>query len=123
MALSSRRSSLWNDWAPDRDQITVALGPCIGPAAYEVGIEFEARFLDTDADHARFFHRPADATRPYFDLPAFIEGRCRSAGITCVPGAHACTYTNSGQFFSYRRTTHAREPDYGRQISAIVLTD
>ena len=35
----------------------------------------------------------------------------------------ACTYAREDDFFSYRRTTHRKEPDYGRELSAIMLTD
>jgi copper oxidase (laccase) domain-containing protein len=34
-----------------------------------------------------------------------------------------CTYADPAQFFSYRRTTHRAEPDYGRHVNAIALTD
>ncbi|MGL4974703.1 MAG: laccase domain-containing protein, partial [Bosea sp. (in: a-proteobacteria)] len=32
-----------------------------------------------------------------------------------------CTYSDPQSFYSYRRTTHAKEADYGRLISAIAL--
>ena len=32
-----------------------------------------------------------------------------------------CTYADEARFFSYRRTTHRGEADYGRLLSAIVL--
>lgn len=104
-----------------RRHIRAALGPCIGPASYEVGEEFEAAFLAQDAANARFFRRPEPGVRPRFDLPGYIIHRLGQAGLDSVENATRCTYLNDRQFFSYRRTTHCNEPDYGRQISAILL--
>ena len=104
-----------------RDDIHAVLGPCIGPGAYEVGPEFEQRFVDTSAGYSRFFKRIAADARPYFDLPAFVLHRLSRLGLKGVESQSRCTYSDEGGLFSYRRTTHRREADYGRQISAIVL--
>ena len=104
-----------------RSRIRAALGPCIGPTAYEVGPEFEATFLKVDSNFQRFFRRPSPDARPHFDLPAFILERLSAAGLDTVENCTECTYANESRFFSYRRATHRREPDYGRQVSAIVL--
>ena len=105
----------------ERGRIAAAVGPCIGPASYEVGPEFEAVFLAADAGFARFFRRPAPNSRAHFDLPGFVAHRLAAASIGGVHMASPCTYADAGRFFSYRRTTHLREADYGRQISAIVI--
>jgi polyphenol oxidase len=42
------------------------------------------------------------------------------AGVT-AENLDICTYPDEDRFFSYRRTTHRQEPDYGRQISAIMI--
>jgi len=104
-----------------RARIEAVLGPCIGPSAYEVGLEFEANFIAKSAENARFFKRPSEGARPYFDLPAFVLHRLGAMGLGFVGSETRCTYSHPDDFFSYRRTTHRREPDYGRQISAIVL--
>jgi hypothetical protein len=104
-----------------RARIAAALGPCIGPQAYEVGPEFEANFLAQSPDNAAFFRRSSAGARPYFDLPAFVLARLSAMGLGTVESRARCTYTHPEDYFSYRRTTHRREPDYGRQISAIVL--
>jgi copper oxidase (laccase) domain-containing protein len=101
--------------------IAAALGPCIGPEAYEVGPEFEAIVIAQSSDNARFFRKTSTAARPHFDLPAFILARLGAMGLGTVENKTRCTYAFSEDYFSYRRTTHRREPDYGRQISAIVL--
>ncbi len=102
-------------------RVRAVLGPCIGPTAYEVGPEFEARFLDIDADYRQFFAREHPEARPFFNLPGFILARLSRAGLDTVESCTACTYRDPHRFFSYRRATHFGEPDYGRQVSAIVL--
>jgi polyphenol oxidase len=104
-----------------RVRITATLGPCIGPEAYEVGPEFEASFAAQSSDNARFFRRRSAGARPYFDLPAFVLARLGAMGLGTIESRTRCTYTHPEDYFSYRRTTHRRESDYGRQISAIVL--
>lgn len=104
-----------------RSGITAVLGPTISQSAYEVGPEFQARFLAADATHAPYF-RPSDRQNHFmFDLPAFISARLEALGLGTVTDLALCTYDDETQFFSYRRTTHRGEPDYGRQISAIAL--
>lgn len=105
-----------------RSEIHAAVGPCIHQEHYEVGPEFEAQFLLAAPGNAAFFRIPPAKTKAHFDLPGFVAHRLANAGIASVsPSAH-CTYAGLEQFFSYRRTTHRGEPDYGRQISAIVVT-
>ena len=104
-----------------RANITAAIGPCIGRAAYEVGEEFAQAFVNTDATYARFFHRPNSGAKPHFDLPAFTAHRLRAASTGQIADIARCTYASESDFFSYRRSTHQGIPDYGRQISAIVL--
>lgn len=105
-----------------RENIHAVLGPTIGPDNYEVGPEFEARFRASDSGNARFF-RPSQRDGHFlFDLPAYILSRLAAAGIGASHTGH-CTYADEALFYSYRRTTHRGEPDYGRQLSAIVLSD
>ena len=103
------------------ERIKAVLGPCIGSETYEVGEEFEAAFLSADAANACFFRRCEPAARARFDLPGYIIHRLEQAELGTVENATQCTYLNESLFFSYRRSTHCKEPDYGRQISAIVL--
>ncbi len=101
-------------------RITAAVGPSIGPDSYEVGPEFEREFLAAAPGSARFFHQRPGA-KPRFDLPAFCRDRLDVAGIGTIEDASIDTYADESRFFSFRRTTHRKEGDYGRQISAIVL--
>jgi YfiH family protein len=104
-----------------RGRIVAALGPTIGPGSYEVGPEFVARFIEADPGHAAFFRASAKAAHSMFDLPAFIGHRLRSAGIGDFEDLALDTYSDDERFFSYRRTVHRSEPDYGRLVSAIAL--
>lgn len=103
-----------------RGQIRAVIGPSISQSAYEVGPEFMAAFLADDPENARFF-APGTGDRALFDLPAFGLSRLRAAGVGHAEWTQHCTYRDSERFFSYRRTTHLREADYGRLISVIRL--
>ncbi len=105
-----------------RARVHAAVGPCIGQAHYEVGPELEREFIDRDPESAPFFVRPGDKARPHLDLSGYIGLRLRRAQIAAVEVLTACTFVAADTFFSYRRAQARREQDYGRQISAIVLT-
>jgi hypothetical protein len=103
-----------------RDDIAAVIGPSISQAAYEVGPDFLDLFLADDPGHARFFANGRNG-RYQFDLPGFGLHRLRSAGVGQATWTGHCTYNDPDRFFSYRRTTHAGEADYGRLISVIRL--
>jgi YfiH family protein len=107
----------------DRARIAAALGPMIRQANYEVGPEFVARFQADDGTNARFFQPAARPGHALFDLPGYIAARLTAAGIARVEDVGHCTYADAARFFSYRRSTHRQEPDYGRHINAIALAN
>jgi len=107
----------------DRSRIVAALGPTIRQPNYEVGPEFDARFLAADADNTRFFVASERAGHAMFDLAGYIADRAQRAGIVNFEDLGLCTYAEPERFFSYRRTTKQSEPDYGRHINAIALAD
>ncbi|QCK84341.1 peptidoglycan editing factor PgeF [Phreatobacter aquaticus] len=104
----------------DRTRIRTAIGPLIRQPSYEVGQGFVDQFVAADAGYVRFFSagKPGHAQ---FDLPGFIAHRLRLAGVGSVDDLGLDTYPDADRFFSYRRTTHRGEPDYGRHIAAITL--
>jgi polyphenol oxidase len=102
-------------------RITAAIGPSIRQDSYEVGAEFPAAFLAADAANSRFFQPGARAGHFQFDLPGYVAARLAAAGIAVIEDLARDTRSEPDQFFSYRRTTLAKEPDYGRQLSAIAL--
>jgi polyphenol oxidase len=104
-------------------QIRAAIGPMIRQSNYEVGPDLVARFRAEDAAASRFFAPARRDGHAMFDLAGYIAVRLKRAGITAVEDVALCTYADPEQFFSYRRTTHRAEADYGRHVNAIALMD
>jgi polyphenol oxidase len=105
-----------------RSRIVAVIGPMISQAAYEVGPEFPEQFIEADAGNTSFFNASPRAGHALFDLPGYLENQLKGEGAGLVVNLGLCTYSDEARFFSYRRTTHRGEKDYGRQISAIALT-
>ncbi len=103
-----------------RGKIAAVIGPCISQPAYEVGQEFFENFTDDAPETRRFFINGA-GDRYLFDLPSYGLWRLREAGVGHAEWTRHCTYADPARFYSYRRTTHAGEVDYGRLISVIRL--
>jgi YfiH family protein len=104
-----------------RARIKAAIGPLIRQPNYEVGPEFVDRFKAAEGANEEFFAPAARAGHAMFDLPGYINSRLERAEIAGVEDLGLCTYADPARFFSYRRTTHRGEPDYGRHINAIAL--
>ena len=102
-------------------RIRAAIGPCIGQASYEVGPEILARFAEAAAAN-RYFFRPSGRSGHWlFDLPGYVAARLKGLELAAVEKLNVCTYEHAEQYFSFRRTTHRGEADYGRNLSAIML--
>jgi len=106
-----------------RGQIAVALGPMIRQPSYEVGPEFVERFVAEDPGNAQFFAELGAKDRRHFDLSAYVARRLARAGVTQFEDLGLDTCADAARFYSYRRSTLRREPDYGRHINAIALAD
>jgi purine-nucleoside/S-methyl-5'-thioadenosine phosphorylase / adenosine deaminase len=104
-----------------RRRIVVALGPMIRQPNYEVGGDLIDRFLAADPSNDRFFRPATRSGHALFDLAGYVAARLTRAGIARVDDLGVCTYAEPARFFSFRRTTHRGEPDYGRHVNAIVL--
>ena len=103
-----------------RSRIAAVIGPTISQNAYEVGPEFVERFINADRDNARFF-ASGEGDRALFDLPGYGLMRLRAAGVGHAEWTRHCTYSDPVRFYSYRRSLHRKEADYGRLISVIRL--
>lgn len=102
-----------------RQRIAAAIGPCIAQPSYEVDEAFRDRFMSDDGGNAMFF----SAGRPghfQFDLEHYVAGRLEMAGLRRIKRLGLDTYADPKRFYSFRRSTHRREPAYGRQISLIA---
>jgi YfiH family protein len=104
----------------ERAGIVAAIGPLIRQHSYEVGAEFVARFTSADAGNARFFIASSRESHAMFDLAGFIRMRLEDAGVLMIDDVGIDTYSDQ-RFYSYRRSVHRGEPDYGRHVHAIVL--
>jgi YfiH family protein len=104
----------------ERAGIVTAIGPLIRQPSYEVGNEFVARFMEEDAENTLFFLPAAREGHAMFDLAGFIRARLENAGVLVIDDIGIDTYSDE-RFFSYRRSVHRKEPDYGRHVHAIVL--
>ena len=104
----------------DRTGIVAAIGPLIRQHSYEVGSEFVERFLDADAENAVFFIPSVRSGHAMFDLAGFIRMRLENAGVLMIDDIGVDTYSDE-RFYSYRRSVHRGETDYGRHVHAIAL--
>ena len=102
--------------------ITAILGPTISQTNYQVGPGFQDPFLDISSNNSKYFSGSDKPDHHQFDLTGYIVDRLARTGVR-AGAVHRCTYAEEDNFYSYRRTTHRNEPDYGRQLSAIVLND
>lgn len=103
------------------DEIVAVVGPCIGRASYEVSNSFVDDFLKESAENEEFFIASKNAGHMMFDLSAYIANKLYNLGVEKIGLLDLDTYSNESEFYSYRRMTHRKEADYGRQISVICL--
>src|SRR5258707_6871433 len=104
----------------ERSGIVAAIGPLIRQHSYEVGGEFVERFVEADAENALFFVPSTRERHAMFDLAGFIRTRLENAGVLMIDDTGIDTYSDE-RFYSYRRSVHRGEPDYGRHVHAIAL--
>ena len=104
----------------ERSGIVAAIGPLIRQHSYEVGGEFVERFVETDAENALFFMPSTREGHAMFDLAGFIRTRLENAGVLMIDDTGIDTYSDE-RFYSYRRSVHRGEPDYGRHVHSIAL--
>lgn len=104
-----------------RPDIRATVGPCIAKESYEVGPEFPEPFVDRDSGAKSFFAEGERQSHWQFDLPGYVVARLQAFGVDRANALAHDTYAQDSEFFSYRRSCHKNEPDYGRCISAIAL--
>lgn len=106
----------------ERSRILAAIGPCIAQESYEVGLEFLDRFETARPGSSRFFRPGASPDKRLFDLPGFVLDRLAEAGVARAEWVGRDTCAEADMFFSNRRAFRQAEPDYGRLMSAIMVT-
>lgn len=103
------------------EDLCAAIGPCIGAGSYEVSADFPAPFLARSPENRRFFTPASKPGHMMFDIAGYAVAELESLGLKDILVTGHDTYADPEQFFSYRRSCHRNEADYGRQISAIAL--
>jgi polyphenol oxidase len=103
------------------ERIRAGVGPCIGPASYEVGPEFSAPFVAQNQANVRFFRPAKRAGHHMFDLESYVAAALATMKLAAIEVAHRDTCAEADTFFSYRRSCLRKEPDYGRHVSVIGL--
>ena len=103
------------------ETIAACIGPAIQQRSYEVGTGLRRRLLDERDDNERLFESSRRDGHFHFDLPQYVQGRLEAAGVAVIERMPWDTYSDELRFFSYRRSCHSAEPDYGRLLSVIAL--
>jgi len=103
----------------DPSEVSVWMGPAIGPNAFEVGQEVFDRFVD-DLAESRDAFKPSTSHQDRWmaDIYQLARLRLNRAGVRQISGGGFCTYTDSDRFFSYRRQAQT-----GRMASLIWIED
>lgn len=115
--------SAMEDLGATRRGIRATIGPCIAQSSYQVGADFPDPFIKDDPGAVILFRPDGETGRHLFDLQGYVLRRLEEAGIGSLGAIDLDTYTDEDLFFSYRRTCHREEDDYGRGLSAITLTE
>lgn len=102
--------------------LIAVIGPCIQPISYEVSFGFKRPFLEEKAENEQFFSPSSKPDHAMFDLPGYVASKLRELGLLKIYDLGVDTKSNEELFFSYRRATLKGEPDYGRGLSAIMMT-
>lgn len=105
-----------------RDRICASIGPCIAQTSYQVGSEFRDQFLRVNSVNSHWFQED-EASRYRFDLSGFISERLAVAGVDAYDCIGRDNCAEEETLFSYRRSTHKKEPDFGRGLTAIMLSE
>jgi YfiH family protein len=104
-------------------EVSAIIGPMIQQDSYEVSREFLDEFLGESATNSTFFKKGENANKYFFNLPTYIEKKLRDAGVLKIQNDQIDTYKNSKSLFSFRRSTHLKEKDCGRNISVIAIEE
>ena len=102
-----------------KKDIVAVIGPSIAQQNYEVGREFRNKFIKKNKNNLIFFN--FKRRKIFFDLSKYIYNQLFSFGILKIDVIRKDTFDTKNNFFSARRSLKRNEPDYGRNISVIML--
>ncbi|MEM8935727.1 MAG: peptidoglycan editing factor PgeF [Pseudomonadota bacterium] len=106
----------------DPAKIKAALGPCLRQENFEVGLDLVDAFLRVDPKNDAFFAPGHAPEKRLCDLAGFGEAKLREKGVKDIARVGGCTLGAPDRYFSYRASRRANDPDYGRNLSAIVIS-
>ena len=102
-----------------KKDIIAVIGPCIASNNYNVGKEFEKRFIKKSKRNKIFFKNKKNII--YFDLPNYVKSQLKLNKITNIEMKNIDIFNEKNNFFSARRALRLGHDDYGRNISIIMI--
>ena len=102
-----------------KNNITVAIGPCISQANYNVKEDLQKKFIKKDKKNKIFFKNKKNII--YFDLPNFVKYQLKLNKIVNIDTINIDTFVKKNNFFSARQSLRLKHDDYGRNISIIMI--
>ncbi|QLB21336.1 multi-copper polyphenol oxidoreductase [Vespertiliibacter pulmonis] len=86
------------------DEISVWLGPAIGPTAFQVGQDVVDAFARVDEQAREAFVLDSTTSGKFLgNLYQIARQRLNKLGVQAIFGGDYCTYSNVTAFFSYRK--------------------
>ena len=111
----------FNELNSNSSDLIAIVGPCIKKDNYEVKEDFLKKFIIQDKKNEIFFER-IDDQKYNFDLRGFINKEISNLNIKNIENIEMDTFSEEDFFYSYRRSCHNNERDYGRCVSVILMT-
>jgi polyphenol oxidase len=102
-----------------KDDMIVAIGPCISVESYEIKKQFKDKFIKKDKENIKFFKNIKN--KIYFDLPKYAKKQVKLNKIKNINLLNIDTFDKKNNFFSARRSLRLNHSDYGRNISIIMI--
>ena len=102
-----------------KNSITAVIGPCIKQNSYNVGEDFNKKFIKKNKQNKKFFIKKKNIF--YFDLTGFVKSQLKSNKISNIDTINIDTFDKKNNFFSARQSKRLKHDDYGRNISIIMI--
>ncbi len=99
------------------NNIYASISPCIGVNSYEVDAKFHQLFCESYPENKCFFVKGKKKDHFLFNLRNYIKNKLIKQGVKHISSIDIDTYQDEERFYSYRRTTHLKESDFGCHLS------
>jgi polyphenol oxidase len=104
----------------NRNYIQAVLGATISKDNYQVGKDVYDEVMKFMPEYDYHVYDTPEPSKYHLDIVGLIGDLCDEADIEFA-ALNRCTYAEPDLFYSYRRSVHKQELDYGRLISVISL--